>query len=331
MKPAIFYLQGCSSRECWGGTAFAISGSGYLLTNEHNIREKSTGERLDWVMVNLLGSTEKHVAHVVHWNEDYDVAILKADYQPRAFFRVNPNPPVQEGDEINVYGAPDHIQGYLMKGYVGHIGNLDIYHSALTFGGASGSPIFLNDGTLVGIHKAVRVTEKEDGTVQPMLGFAMGTVNSRIHELIREAQIQTALYDGPYQPSGGLFVDYYKSDGLTFRDSPQTGNHNKHGYLYHQRVLPLLDLGDREGEWRRIRVRGWIKNDWRLESYGGANYRVKEPASKSYVTLRPTAQEGNGLVAKLELGTIFKAIKSSNGYFYTEMDGWVHGKYLGNL
>ena len=132
------------------GTGFSTSSKGTILTNYHVI------EGNDSVTVDF--PTEGRLkANIVNTYPDVDLAVLEVDSEDLPFLELAENPTVSEGDPITFIGNPLSFTGIANEGTI-----LDYYQlndwdvpvmmiKAPVYRGNSGSPVFNEEGLVVGV------------------------------------------------------------------------------------------------------------------------------------------------------------------------------------
>lgn len=117
-----------------GGSCFAISADGYLLTNKHVV--KNTWELLnvparkkaieEWAKARsvaaipmvwvFFGRNESYRAQIIHVSPDYDIAILKIERVNVSFFRISTLDCPQRGTKVVAFGFPGVTRDPLTEG-----------------------------------------------------------------------------------------------------------------------------------------------------------------------------------------------------------------------
>ncbi len=140
-----------------GGTGFLIDGNGYIITNAHVLKGKTT------VATNTKG--EQFLAKICIKDLDRDIAILKIedkDFVPYKSLPYSINKSVNLAEPIYTMGYPkDEIvygEGYLSS-LTGYKSDTLTYQIAIAADhGNSGGPILNKDGDVIGI-----LTDKSEG------------------------------------------------------------------------------------------------------------------------------------------------------------------------
>lgn len=136
------------------GTGFAVTATGYIVTNAHVIDGASR--------VTVLVADSKHAARIIATDKSNDLALLKIDAVTKPLYlQIEESPHL--GDSVTVAGYPNpEIQGHSLKLTKGILSGLkglqdDIRHfqiDAAVQPGNSGGPLINNAGSVVGIVNA---------------------------------------------------------------------------------------------------------------------------------------------------------------------------------
>ena len=131
------------------GSGFLVSQDGYLLTNQHVVRD-SKAVRLKW------SDGSESPGEVVRTDARRDVALIKTDPQGRAPLDVRLEP-IEQGDPVYAIGSPlgEAQQNSMTKGIVSALrvrGGLAFIQSdaAITHGN-SGGPLLDEKGRVIGV------------------------------------------------------------------------------------------------------------------------------------------------------------------------------------
>ena len=134
------------------GAAAAISKDGYFLTAAH-----VTAAAPLHLMIERAGGVSAAPARVV-WSEGgADVALLKADLEPEAWFDLRPDRPLRAGETVFAYchffgGAAGETEVAIDFEALGPYETIGIPHDTPIGSGFSGGPGVGLDGTLLGVH-----------------------------------------------------------------------------------------------------------------------------------------------------------------------------------
>jgi S1-C subfamily serine protease len=188
------------------GTGFVVSSQGLLMTNAHVAggMEPGTG-------IALFGNGSKVPFKVVKKDDFWDIAVLKVDALPEGthVFQFADSPRARVGADVAVLGNPKDTTGWVLTpGYMSSItmfvktsGARPSYmYTCPTRGGNSGSPVLLNDGTVVAVHSAGTigdvkaqsgeqlVTDKGEPVKAELTGFALGAPAVEAQKLVLGAE-----------------------------------------------------------------------------------------------------------------------------------------------
>jgi len=95
------------------GTGFVVDKNGYIITNQHVV------ENADRIKVRLAGDDNEYRAHVVGYDAETDVAVLKIDaHRPLATVQMGNSDSVQVGDWVIAIGSPFGLQATVTAGIV---------------------------------------------------------------------------------------------------------------------------------------------------------------------------------------------------------------------
>jgi serine protease Do len=95
------------------GTGFVVDKNGYIITNEHVV------ENADRIKVRLAGDDNEYRAHVVGYDSETDVAVLKIDaHHALATVQMGNSDSVQVGDWVIAIGSPFGLQATVTAGIV---------------------------------------------------------------------------------------------------------------------------------------------------------------------------------------------------------------------
>lgn len=163
LKEAVVTIQAQGSK----GTGFSIHPEGYILTNHHVIHNRNP-------LAIIFPNGEIYNGEVLESNKDLDIALLKIDGDHLPYLSMRFEPAIQS-EEIYVIGNPLSQTQIVNKGEV--INDSEPFQvmkiSAPIFPGHSGSPVFLEDGQVVGVVYArsvpsMRSDEESYGLAVPM-------------------------------------------------------------------------------------------------------------------------------------------------------------------
>jgi len=145
-SPNVIIVEGKSTF----GSGFFISGNGYLVTNYHVI----DGEEKITIVIN---KNSKHEAKVIKTNPDFDLALLKIEYDSLPGLWLADSDSIDYGDPVVAIGTPldKMLTSTLTKGIVSGIRDFDGIHMIQTDvkinSGNSGGPLINEKGEVVGM------------------------------------------------------------------------------------------------------------------------------------------------------------------------------------
>ena len=174
------------------GSGFIISADGYIVTNNHVVKNASS------VSVNLDdGTTLK--AKVVGHDAGTDIALLKVKPSAKlSFIQLGESDDVQPGEWVIAVGNPYGLGGSVTAGIVSARGR-DIgdgpYESFIQVDapinrGNSGGPLITQDGKVVGVNTAILSPGSGGGSIG--IGFAIpsDTVKDVVSQLEKTGHVQ---------------------------------------------------------------------------------------------------------------------------------------------
>ncbi len=91
------------------GSGFFISKSGYLITNHHVIADvvDPKNEGYTRLYIKLADDSENRIpAKVIGWDSDIDLALVKAEVEPKYVFSLGSSEDLDVGDKIYAIGSP---------------------------------------------------------------------------------------------------------------------------------------------------------------------------------------------------------------------------------
>ena len=154
------------------GSAFLISADGYMVTNNHVVRDAEK------VVVTLNGSDEKYTAKIIGTDSKTDLALLKIERKtPFPYVNFGDSDAMKMGNWVIAVGNPMGFGGTVTAGIISadgrYLGNgpYDNYIQTDTAinRGNSGGPLFNMDGDVIGVNTLiVSATGQSSG-----LGFAV--------------------------------------------------------------------------------------------------------------------------------------------------------------
>lgn len=113
--------KGVAAPEIVIGSGFFITDDGYLLTNHHVIASEVDPkyEGYSHLTLKLFGSKgEKVPAKVIGWDENFDIALLKAEVKPKYVFQFAADPSLKQGESIRALGSPGGLDSTVTSGII---------------------------------------------------------------------------------------------------------------------------------------------------------------------------------------------------------------------
>ena len=151
--------------DYYSGTAFAITGDGYLLTNWHVVTD-SQRPRADTIWVTMADQAQARLADVVATSQQRDIAVLKVrGYQGPYLSAVDwTGTRARQGEPAALIGYPAGsgfarlrsavVRTSMTAGIISRATEDVIQFDGMTIGGSSGSPLFNANGAVIAIHRA---------------------------------------------------------------------------------------------------------------------------------------------------------------------------------
>lgn len=142
------------------GSGFFIDKRGYLLTNYHVIASEvdRSYEGFSRLYIRLSDNTEVRVpARVVGYSENFDLALLKAEIEPKQILSFSQDSKLEVGQKIYAIGSPGGLENTITSGIVSSVGRKilqmgDYVQVDVPINrGNSGGPLLNTSGELVGI------------------------------------------------------------------------------------------------------------------------------------------------------------------------------------
>lgn len=103
------------------GSGFFISSKGYLITNHHVIADvvDPKNENYARAFIKLAYDSENRIpAKVIGWDSELDLALLKAEVEPRYVFDLGSSEGLEVGDKVYAIGSPIGLEKTLTSGIV---------------------------------------------------------------------------------------------------------------------------------------------------------------------------------------------------------------------
>jgi S1-C subfamily serine protease len=152
------------------GSGFFISKTGYIITNEHVVKD-STKVRIQ------RHNKASLTAYVVEVNKEKDLALLKADGSDFPCLEIEDTNNLQAGDDVIAIGTPKGLSWTVTKGIISAVrdekGTGIIQTDVALNPGNSGGPLIsVKTGKVVGVNKEI-VRQSKEGLVLEGLNFAV--------------------------------------------------------------------------------------------------------------------------------------------------------------
>jgi S1-C subfamily serine protease len=176
-----------------GGTGFLVSADGLIITNQHVVEGLTAQDSPKIVFQN--GSDSPFTVLKIHKN--WDLALLKAANVPQGlgYLDLASANAAAVGMPVAVLGHPKNTSGWaLTPGFLSSISEKDpsrgntqrFMYTAPTRGGSSGSPVLIEDGTVLAVHSAGAVGNLQGSRSRTELtGFAYGIPGQQVQELMQ--------------------------------------------------------------------------------------------------------------------------------------------------
>ncbi len=176
-----------------GGTGFLVSADGLIITNQHVVEGLTAQDAPKIVFQN--GSDSPYEVIKVHRN--WDLALIKAKSVPQGlgYLDLASAGTAKVGMPVAVLGHPKNTSGWaLTPGFLSSISERDrsrgntkrFMYTAPTRGGSSGSPVLIQDGTVLAVHSAGAVGNLQGSRARTELtGFAYGIPGQQVQELMQ--------------------------------------------------------------------------------------------------------------------------------------------------
>jgi S1-C subfamily serine protease len=129
------------------GTGFFVSPDGVLVTNRHVVEDGYS------IVAEAQNGAIYLCDGALSLPEDQDIAVLKFKASDQAFIKVSGTTTIEPGQKVVVIGAPLGLENTVSDGIVAALRQESdwIQITAPISPGSSGSPVFAEDGTLIGM------------------------------------------------------------------------------------------------------------------------------------------------------------------------------------
>jgi serine protease Do len=182
-----------SFRSEGSGTGFVVDKNGYILTNEHVV------ENADRIKVRLAGDDNEYLGHVIGFDTETDVAVLKIDaHHPLATVQMGNSDSVQVGDWVIAIGSPFGLQATVTAGIVSaqrtsrDLPGTNTFQNFLQTDAAinpgnSGGPLLNTRGEVIGMNTMIATR----GGSYEGIGFALpsNTAVKVYNDIIRQGRV----------------------------------------------------------------------------------------------------------------------------------------------
>lgn len=129
------------------GSGFFVSGNGYIITNEHVVRDYPK------VKVSLYNKKELS-AYVLKVDKNIDLALLKVSGTDYSFLKLENTGDVKVGDRVIAIGTPKDLAWTVTEGIISAVRGSTIQtDTALNHGNSGGPLINIKTGKVVGVVK----------------------------------------------------------------------------------------------------------------------------------------------------------------------------------
>jgi S1-C subfamily serine protease len=187
------------------GSGFVVSAQGHIMTNAHVASAMEAGSGTA-----TFANGQKASFKVLKQDPFWDLAILKVEGLPAGthVFQFADPARARVGAEVAVLGNPKGTEGWVLSpGYLSSLrervmttGERPSYmYTCPTRGGNSGSPVLLQDGTVIAVHSAGMIGDvkaqngyqvvTDKGTVfSELTGFALGAPADQARKLVEGSE-----------------------------------------------------------------------------------------------------------------------------------------------
>ena len=185
-----------ASNTASSGSGFIISADGYILTNYHVVEKGMT-------ITVTTHSGDSYAATLVGYDDNNDLALLKADAQDLPVAKIGSSGDLIVGDQVVAIGNPlGKLTSTLTVGYIsakgrdvtteGTIINM-LQTDAAINPGNSGGPLFNMKGEVIGITTAKYSGTSSSGATYEGLGFAIpiDDILDKIQQLKEKGYVPT--------------------------------------------------------------------------------------------------------------------------------------------
>lgn len=192
------------SRQVAQGSGFIVSSDGYILTNNHLVREAEK------VTVKLSDGREFKNAKVVGTDPESDVAVVKIDAENLSFLELADSDKLKVGEWVLAIGNPFGLSHTVTSGIVSATGRtmgLSKYEDfiqtdAAINPGNSGGPLINLDGKAVGINTAI--VTRSGGSMGIGMAIPINMAKSVYQQIIEGGTVERGAF--------GVYIDQLTPD-----------------------------------------------------------------------------------------------------------------------
>ncbi len=188
-----------ASKKGWG-SGFLVSPKGHVITNHHVVAGLRAVDRPELVFPGGFRSPYR----VLAFDKAFDVAVLLPLRIPKGFawLRFASRRRARVGVQVAVLGRPKHTQSFVLTpGYLSSVeekslprGTKRYLYTAPTRQGSSGSPVLLEDGTVIAVHSEGSIGQLARGQKPTELtGFARGVPGEYAVQLLQKAGVRATV------------------------------------------------------------------------------------------------------------------------------------------
>ncbi len=189
-KNSVAEIKAVSNGISSNGTGFVISSKGYLLTNDHVVRDEKNGKYYSKITMMLTDDKTRVPIEVIDSDKKSDVALCKFDVtksvEVHAIPRIADYSSLQQGSRIVVIGNALSMGIGPIEGIVRlvHSKEGNLVYTAQSNPGDSGGPVFNMAGYCVGINKSIIVSVTQGENTISAQGMTNATPMDKIDELL---------------------------------------------------------------------------------------------------------------------------------------------------
>lgn len=138
------------------GSGFFVSEEGYIVTNEHVLRDER-GEISDVIQI-VTSDNKIHPGTLIGYVQDFDLALIKTDVTEK-FLTLESSDKVKIGETVLAIGTPEGLSFSVTDGIVSAVGRTGfgtegsyIQTNAQLNPGNSGGPLLNHEGKVIGMN-----------------------------------------------------------------------------------------------------------------------------------------------------------------------------------